>query len=337
MAAKKKVYAFDFDGTVTTADSFLRLIRSAKGRRRMWQGLLLHAPWIVLSMLRLYDNGRAKERVFSWFFKGMTVDEFNDKCEEMHDEEHMLVIPCAWKLMATRLTEGYDVVIVSASMPDWILPYFRTLKEQFPDRFTVIGTEKEVRDGVITGRFRTRNCYGAEKVRRRSGALSRQERNLVGRLRRQVGATKSCWLMLNERHYKTLGREQKLGRNRVVFAVVGTTAAAIQYGVYWVLLRHAGHNVSMTVAYFVSFCFNFVASTWFTFRVKATARRGAGFAPEPRRQLFHADPDAQPVYLPGHEQAVGGPADVRRLRAAQLPPGAVFPQGPAHRGGSAAE
>ena len=203
MAAKKKVYAFDFDGTVTTADSFLRLIRSAKGRRRMWQGLLLHAPWIVLSMLRLYDNGRAKERVFSWFFKGMTVDEFNDKCEEMHDEEHMLVIPCAWELMATRLTEGHDVVIVSASMPDWILPYFRTLKEQFPDRFTVIGTEKEVRDGVITGRFRTRNCYGAEKVRR----LRERYPDRSGIWLAAYGDSRGDKELLayaDERHYKTL-------------------------------------------------------------------------------------------------------------------------------------
>lgn len=33
----------------------------------------------------------------------------------------------------------------------------------------------------------------------------------------------------------------------------------------------------MTVGYIVSFIFNFIASTRYTFRVKANAKRGAGF------------------------------------------------------------
>lgn len=34
----------------------------------------------------------------------------------------------------------------------------------------------------------------------------------------------------------------------------------------------------MTVGYVLSFIFNYLASTYFTFRVKASAKRGAGFA-----------------------------------------------------------
>lgn len=34
----------------------------------------------------------------------------------------------------------------------------------------------------------------------------------------------------------------------------------------------------MTIGYAVSFLFNFIASTRYTFRVKASARRGIGFA-----------------------------------------------------------
>ena len=34
----------------------------------------------------------------------------------------------------------------------------------------------------------------------------------------------------------------------------------------------------MTIGYIISFAFNFLASTRYTFRVKANARRGAGFA-----------------------------------------------------------
>lgn len=64
----------------------------------------------------------------------------------------------------------------------------------------------------------------------------------------------------------------------VRFAVVGSLATAIQYGVYWLLLGVLQPSLAMTVAYAVSFAFNFYASTRYTFRVKASAGHGAGFA-----------------------------------------------------------
>lgn len=64
----------------------------------------------------------------------------------------------------------------------------------------------------------------------------------------------------------------------VRFGIVGGTATLIQYAMYWVLLHWLSPTPAMTIAYGVSFAFNFVASTRYTFRVKASARRGAGFA-----------------------------------------------------------
>lgn len=62
------------------------------------------------------------------------------------------------------------------------------------------------------------------------------------------------------------------------FGVVGVAATLLQYGVYLVLLKVLHHNLALTLGYGVSFVFNFFASTYFTFKVKANARRGAGFA-----------------------------------------------------------
>lgn len=64
----------------------------------------------------------------------------------------------------------------------------------------------------------------------------------------------------------------------VRFGVVGIIATAVQYVVYIALLNVLGHNVANTLGYIVSFVFNFFASTYFTFKVKASAKRGAGFA-----------------------------------------------------------
>ena len=71
------------------------------------------------------------------------------------------------------------------------------------------------------------------------------------------------------------------GRSRIGevlrFGVVGVLATVLQYAIYWVLLRWAGASLSLAVGYAVSFVFNFVGSTRYTFRVKANASRGAGF------------------------------------------------------------
>ena len=78
------------------------------------------------------------------------------------------------------------------------------------------------------------------------------------------------------------------------FGIVGVLAVAIQYGVYllliWLFADHAYTSnedssrggdyfplLANLIAYVVSFLFNYAASTRYTFRVRSTARRGAGF------------------------------------------------------------
>ena len=62
------------------------------------------------------------------------------------------------------------------------------------------------------------------------------------------------------------------------FGIVGVLATLLQYGIYRTLICWLSPTLSMTVGYAISFAFNFVASTRYTFRVKTSAKRGAGFA-----------------------------------------------------------
>lgn len=82
-------------------------------------------------------------------------------------------------------------------------------------------------------------------------------------------------------------RRKQLGEI-VRFGIVGLTATLLQYGIYWLLIQlvsddqpvsrqHFWSSAAMTVGYVISFVFNFFASTRFTFRVKANAKKGAGF------------------------------------------------------------
>ena len=71
-------------------------------------------------------------------------------------------------------------------------------------------------------------------------------------------------------------RKETLGEV-VRFGIVGVTASAIHYGVYWVLQHWTGVNIAYTAGYIVSFLVNYWLSAHFTFREKTSTRNGLGF------------------------------------------------------------
>ena len=154
----KQLFAFDFDGTLTTRDTLIAFIRYACGTPRFLLGFLLHAPLLVLMKLRLYSNGKAKLRLFSWFFRGMPIEIFDALCQSFALSHRHLLRPETVRLLQQALSEGSEVLIVSASIDNWVQPFFPAV--------TVLGTQIEVIDGRLSGRFLTPNCYGQEKVRR---------------------------------------------------------------------------------------------------------------------------------------------------------------------------
>ena len=167
---KEQIYIYDFDGTLTRRDSFLDFIRYTCGSRSLYCGLLLFSPLLILMKLRLYANGRAKERLFTHFFQGMSIRVFDDLCAKYGLSRADLLLDAARKAVNEVASNGYRIFIVSASVDRWVLPFFRDVPN-----VTVIGTQIEVEHGLVTGRFSTPNCYGAEKVRRIQALLPYRE------------------------------------------------------------------------------------------------------------------------------------------------------------------
>ena len=63
------------------------------------------------------------------------------------------------------------------------------------------------------------------------------------------------------------------------FCIVGTLAAGIHYGIYYVLLRlGTGHNLAYATGYIISFVYNFIATSYFTFQSSPSWGRFVGFA-----------------------------------------------------------
>ena len=76
------VIAYDFDGTITKKDTFLDFSMYSKGKLFTIFSFCLYFPLIILAKLRLYSNEDVKQKVFSFLYKGMSIDSFNQKCVE---------------------------------------------------------------------------------------------------------------------------------------------------------------------------------------------------------------------------------------------------------------
>lgn len=178
----KKIFVFDFDGTLTHADTLLAFIRFACGPVRMCMGFVLYAPLLVLMKLKLYPNYKAKQKVFAHFFRGMTLTRFDALCTAFAQQGEHLLRPAARSFINTVRPEAYAMAIVSASIDNWVRPfaemYLQSDNAQDKSQgnvqdnkpalpIIVLGTKVEVdAAGCLTGRFATPNCYGPEKVRR---------------------------------------------------------------------------------------------------------------------------------------------------------------------------
>lgn len=80
--SSKVIAVFDFDGTITTVDTLFDFIRFYYGFPRFLWGLFALSPALILFKLGFISNDKAKELLFSYFFKGKTLSEFYAICEK---------------------------------------------------------------------------------------------------------------------------------------------------------------------------------------------------------------------------------------------------------------
>ncbi|WP_158559117.1 HAD family hydrolase [Deminuibacter soli] len=151
---------FDFDGTLTSKDTLIELLKFARGKTRFYAGLVVLSPMLAAFKARLISNQRAKEIMLSFYLKGMPAEEFESICKDFA-ATHLpsLFRKPALTELRRHLQNDTQVVIVSASPENWILPWC----QQF--NIKCIATKLKVRDGKITGKISGRNCQGNEKVK----------------------------------------------------------------------------------------------------------------------------------------------------------------------------
>lgn len=162
MREKKDVIAaFDFDGTITSKDSLPDFIIFCVGKLRFGVGLLILSPVLLLYKAGIIENWKAKEIMFSHFFKGWKINDFDKKCRSYAERVKDMLRQSIIDKIREHQQANHSVAIVSASISNWIRPwaYENGIME-------VIGTEIEIKNGSLTGKFASPNCYGQEKVNR---------------------------------------------------------------------------------------------------------------------------------------------------------------------------
>ncbi|MCK4577277.1 MAG: HAD-IB family hydrolase [Candidatus Marinimicrobia bacterium] len=157
----KRLALFDFDGTITSKDTFIDFIIYIQGYPKYVMGILQNIHYLIAYKAGLYPNDKAKEKVLSYFFKGMKSDKFKELAARYSKEQLPKIIkPSAMEKVKWHLSMNHEVVIVSASMECWLKEWC------VAHNVELISTRLEVRDGIITGKLATKNCHGQEKVNR---------------------------------------------------------------------------------------------------------------------------------------------------------------------------
>lgn len=153
---------FDFDHTLTRKDSFINLLIYTFGFASFCKGITVNIFPLILYAFKIISNHKAKERVFQYFFSGWSHEAFNDICTRYALMKiDGIINQEALKKVNWHKSEHHTLVIASASVNTWIIPWAKR-----NDFSNVIATEPEIKDGTLTGRFRTKNCHGQEKLRR---------------------------------------------------------------------------------------------------------------------------------------------------------------------------
>ena len=156
----KKLYLFDFDGTLTYKDTmflYLKFYNSMK----FYVQFVKHIPLFVLLKLKLADAEKVKKSFISSILKGESRTKIEKKSQsffEKYQDEIFRVNALEFINNIDRTqTESY---IVSASLDIWVKPFAEKLEMK------LLSTRAEFKNDNFTGNFVGKNCNGPEKVKR---------------------------------------------------------------------------------------------------------------------------------------------------------------------------
>lgn len=152
---------FDFDGTITTKDSFLDFSVFVFGPFRFYILLLSLMPCVALYFMKIVSGKTLKEKFFRKMIKGWSEEKFEKLALDYTKKKLPEILKqSALNAIKDHREKGDEIVLVSASVEQWLKNF------AIDHGMKLIATRLVIKNGVFTGDIDGENCHGPEKVRR---------------------------------------------------------------------------------------------------------------------------------------------------------------------------
>jgi phosphatidylglycerophosphatase C len=167
---KQYIAFFDFDGTISSQDTFFPFIIFVADKTRTFLKLWIMSPYFLfllfLYMIKLMSNHTIKQKIMMIMLSGISEEKIEVIAQEfVATKLEQYIKPEIFSLVQKHLDLQHKVIIVSANLDIFLTHWARKYEIN-----AVISTQLETADkGIspyLTGRILGKNCYGVEKVRR---------------------------------------------------------------------------------------------------------------------------------------------------------------------------
>ncbi|WP_111860357.1 HAD-IB family hydrolase [Acinetobacter sp. CFCC 10889] len=152
---------FDFDGTITTTDTFTPFIHLTVIPKTLNKGKILLAPYIIGYKLDIVSGSVIRSKIFKFGFKGRLEQELihigSQYCINFIPK---VIRGNAMERIEWHKAQGDRIVIVSASIDLYLKPWCEKHKLE------LLCSEVESINGVLTGKYQNKDCSGMVKKER---------------------------------------------------------------------------------------------------------------------------------------------------------------------------
>ena len=159
---RRRVAAFDFDGTITQQDTLAGFLAAAGGRRRLGTSMAIDTPGMARGLRNDEIRDATKERILGRVLRGRTDDDLR-----ISGRAYAALLPARFRpatieRLQWHQRQGHQTVIVSASLVYYLDPVAAALGVD-----AVIGVEMAIgSDGLLSGGLARPNVRASEKARR---------------------------------------------------------------------------------------------------------------------------------------------------------------------------
>ena len=162
----KKLYFFDFDGTLTYKDTMFLFLKFCNPSKFYLQ-FFMHIPLFILLKLKLADAEKVKKSLIFRVLKNETKSSLEKRSQKFFDSNFPEIIrENALDFINNIDREHTESFIVTASLDIWVQPFAKHFKME------LLATKAEFKNEKLTGNFIGNNCNKQEKVERIKQAIA---------------------------------------------------------------------------------------------------------------------------------------------------------------------